>query len=480
MEVRRYCDTLLEIVGYTSEDADSYIKKYFSNHEDPSLADKLIEQLDRTRESGRRDGDGAQLRGLTANPLNTALLCLVCEDTKGNLPSNRTKLYHELVSCALRRDFAKKNKTPPLDPVETCADQLNQLGKMALKALTDDRMYFSEDEMKCQSTDFRQLCFLSREASISKIRPVPCYAFTHKTFQEYFAAFYLAHELLITNDKGRDILLAKLSPVDKYWQRPETTNETKADADLHICKDTSFDWVKDTRLMSMEEKVVQNVFVKTLNLIAECEDGENELKDYQKKMFNCTLTHLNLDTVLIWDPGAIALAGALLSNCTLTHLSLPENWITDIGADAFGTGIQFNCGLKHLDLYQNWIGNRGVMALAKGLESNVTLTYLDLHQPIGCGDRTWPFLDSINYDVQIELIGELGASALARALRTNSTLTYLDLKENAIGSSGAVALGEALQSNHTLTHLYLSGNEIGDSGADALAKALQPRFNFTQ
>ncbi|KAJ7339496.1 hypothetical protein OS493_005894 [Desmophyllum pertusum] len=103
MEVRRYCDTLLEIVGYTSEDADSYIKKYFSNHEDPSLADKLIEQLDpvdRTRESGRRDGDGAQLRGLTANPLNTALLCLVCEDTKGNLPSTEpsciTNLFHVL------------------------------------------------------------------------------------------------------------------------------------------------------------------------------------------------------------------------------------------------------------------------------------------------------------------------------------------------------------------------------------------------
>ncbi|KAJ7339497.1 hypothetical protein OS493_005895 [Desmophyllum pertusum] len=168
--------------------------------------------------------------------------------------------------------------------------------------------------------------------------------------------------------------------------------------------------------------------------------------------FNCTLTHLNLHSALIWDPGAIALAGALLSNCTLDTFESPGNWITDIGAEAFGTG----------------------------LESNVTLTYLDLHQPIGCGDRTWPFLDSINYDVQIELIGELGASALARALRTNSTLTYLDLQENAIGSSGAVALGEALQSNHTLTHLYLSGNEIGDSGADALAKALQPRFNFTQ
>ena len=73
MRVRRHCDTLLEIVGFTKEDADSYIKKYFSNHKDPSLADKLIKKLDREK----------QLRELSSNPLNTALLCLLCEDTKG-------------------------------------------------------------------------------------------------------------------------------------------------------------------------------------------------------------------------------------------------------------------------------------------------------------------------------------------------------------------------------------------------------------
>ena len=150
MEIRRYCDTLLDIVGYTSEDADSYITKYFRNHEDPSLGNALIDKL-------KHDG---QLRELAANPLNTALLCLVCEETKGAVPSNKTKLYGDLVSLALRRDFAKKNKNVPSDPIETCADQLNQLGKMALQALKDDRMYFSEDEMKSHSINFLK-CFLS-------------------------------------------------------------------------------------------------------------------------------------------------------------------------------------------------------------------------------------------------------------------------------------------------------------------------------
>ena len=43
MKVRGYCDTLLELVGYTEEDVECYIKRYFSSHEDQSLAYKMIQ-----------------------------------------------------------------------------------------------------------------------------------------------------------------------------------------------------------------------------------------------------------------------------------------------------------------------------------------------------------------------------------------------------------------------------------------------------
>ena len=93
IRLRRYCDTLLEIIGYTNDDADIYIKKYFSKHEDQSLAEKMIQQLK----------IHTKLRELTANPLNTALLCLLCEETNGIFSSSRTKIYDDLVSCAIRR-----------------------------------------------------------------------------------------------------------------------------------------------------------------------------------------------------------------------------------------------------------------------------------------------------------------------------------------------------------------------------------------
>ena len=165
IRLRRYCDTLLKIIGYTNDDADSYIKKYFSKHEDQSLAEKMIQQLK----------INTKLRELTANPLNTALLCLLCEETNGIFPSSRTKIYDDLVSCALRRYFTKSGVSlGEDDPLERCLDQLIKLGERAFEALLKNQLYFSQDDQTSDSTDFLQLPFLSHELSVSKIRPKPC------------------------------------------------------------------------------------------------------------------------------------------------------------------------------------------------------------------------------------------------------------------------------------------------------------------
>lgn len=504
-EVRRYCDTLLDIVGYTNQDAESYIAKYFSNHEDPSLGNALIDKL-------KHDD---QLRELTANPLNTALLCLVCEDTKGAFPSNKTKLYCDLVSCALRRDFAKKKKSVPSDPIETCAHQLNQLGKMALEALKDDRMHFSEDEMKCHSINFMK-CFLSREASVSKIRPTPCYAFTHKTFQEFFAAFHLEHEMFACVKAARDALLAQLSPVDKYWQvweflftmvaskshedaiyllsrlcacclyhkKPERLIETEANANLkaHICKDTCYDWVADVDRLSKEEELDQSVLIKVLSLIADCESGENELKDYQKKM---VLTLARCFPVRKFKVSknlrdSLVVSKYLEANSTLTHLRLDGN-LDEVGLAKSKIVLQPDHKLVHLSLvgymYYAMLGFlipdrrqvirtfydiqimqlSGVRALKEFLQSNRTLTHLNIR---------WGY------------IPDPGALELACVLQFNRTLTHLNLESSLIFDGGAVALAAALLLNCSLTHLSLPKNWIADLGAEAFAKALQLNFGL--
>ena len=89
---RRYCDALWEIVGFTQEDAKNVNKEH--------LARELIKMVwpdVRLFQSGQ----AKDLRHLTKNPLNTSLLCVMWEDLKGVLPTNRTELYTDIVLFVL-------------------------------------------------------------------------------------------------------------------------------------------------------------------------------------------------------------------------------------------------------------------------------------------------------------------------------------------------------------------------------------------
>ena len=509
MRVRRHCDTLLEIVGFTKEDADSYITKYFSNHEDPSLAAKLIEKLDSEK----------QLRELSSNPLNTALLCLLCEDTKGVFPSNQTKLYDQLVSCAVRRYFARKGiPMDSKDPLQTFSVNLNHLGKMAFEALKVDRMYFSKDEMDYQSVDFLPLCFLSQEASVSKLRPIPCFSFTHKTFQEYFAAYHLAQEILSGDKDTAVVLLAHLNPVFKYWQlwkflltmvvsksedgaalvisglcdafrsqqiEEEDEEESDDDFDDYVDDDRNFDICDDflnvfpsiRQLfrwpLTEDERTRTDTLKSVLNLISECESGDNELTDAQKKMVQTLAVSFPIQKLVTFSGGSgmprnmPTLFEYLKSNSTLTLFSW-RHACTEALQEALECVLQSNCTLKILDLTSfssmassSYWGKENKHArltavLARALHSGCTLTHLNL---------------------RCRAIRSPGASEIAKALQSNHTLTHLNLDGNGIDNCGAEDLAQALQSNCALKYLDLSLNEIGDPGAVALAKALE--FNRT-
>ncbi|XP_068725740.1 uncharacterized protein [Montipora capricornis] len=186
--VRRYCDTLWEIVGFTPEDAKSCVFKYFKGTE--HLADKLLKQIDM-----RKKGD---LKELTQNPLNTILLCILIEDFEGVLPPERTELYTEIVRCVLLR-YEKRNRlssSSDADLLEIYKEGLLQLGCMALQSIRKGELFFDENKFKGRSSNLIKFGFLSIQTGGSKRKPSSRFCFLHKTFQEFFAGFYLAYQIL--------------------------------------------------------------------------------------------------------------------------------------------------------------------------------------------------------------------------------------------------------------------------------------------
>ena len=449
IKLRKCCDTLLEIEGFTKEAVEGFIQRYFKTDERKPIAKKLLDKL----------GTDASLSGLTANPLNTALLCLFCEDFQGDLPKGRSLLYHEIVHCVLRR-YREKKKLPETDEdlTQLYHAELKHLGSIAWNGLLNDEMYFDESAFRNgASNSIPEMGFLSAQPGRSKRRQSWCYGFLHKSFQEFFAAFYLSCQL-VNEEISPDGLLADPRCCNEFQQALMFTCGILA----RRCEAKAMALTASiASQINQSNEVERNNYLGTaLNCI---EEIEKEQGTFGKELARSLGSLLEIQRIsrphAIRDSGAAILAHLMATNSTLTELYLSQNGIGDSGAAALAKAVEINSTLTKLDLSCNRVGDSGAAALAKAVEINSTLTKLDL-----------------SYNG----IGDSGASELAKAVETNSTLTQLKLNSNNIGDSGAAALAKAVEINSTLTEFYLKANEIGDSGAAALAKAVEINSTLTE
>ena len=524
IKVRECCDTLLEVEGFTKNDAEDFIRRYFKT--ETHLAQKLLDKL-------RTD---ASLSGITANPLNTALLCLLCEDFQGDLPKGRTLLYHEIVQCVLRK-YRRKKELPETDKdlTQLYHTELKHLGCIALNGLLNDEMYFDDSAIQNGTSSLiPELGFLSAQPGRSKRRPGRCYGFLHKSFQEFLAALYLSCHL-IDEEINPDGLVADTRYFKEFQQVLMFTCGILAQQ----CESKAMALMASvaSQINQSNKEESDNYLWTALNCIKECEKEQGTFQEElarslgslleiqgiwcQQKMgdsdaailahavatnstvtnlylfdnrigdsgaaalakaveINSTLTKLDLSSNAVNHPGAAALAKAVEINSTLIELDLSHNGISDSGAAALAKAVEVNSTLTRLSLSRNSIGRSGAAALAKAVEINSTLIELDLsHNGIrDSGAAALAKVVEINstltrLSLDDNLIGHSGAAALAKAVEINSTLTQLDLSRNSIGRSGAAALAKAVEINSTLIELDLSHNGISDSGAAALAKAVE-------
>ena len=156
--MRKCCDTLLQIEGFTEDHVKGFISKYFK--ERPDLAIKLSRRMSRDK----------NLREMAANPVNTALLCLLCEEFEGTLPESRAQLYLDMVECVLRRYRKKKGLSETSENLTNFyKSELNCLGLVALNGLLDDKLDFNESELGNPAKGLTAFGFLSVQPGGSKL-----------------------------------------------------------------------------------------------------------------------------------------------------------------------------------------------------------------------------------------------------------------------------------------------------------------------
>ena len=506
MKVRQYCDTLLEIEGFTLLDARAFIAKFFKTA--PHLERKLLNEID----------CDDNLRQLTKSPLNTALLCLLCEDFDCVFPQSGTQLYLEIVDCVLRRYRKKKDLPDPKckDLTDIYKTQLKQLGRIAWKGLLHGSFFFEKSEFENCADGLLEYGFLSVERGRSKRRPSLYYCFLHKTFQELFAAFYLCCDV-VSNERIPENFI----PENNYF--------------LEFRQVLAFTcgllalWSEEM-VMALVARIANNVnsdeeFLMALKCIGECKKENsstmhmllacslgsylqvNQLnlsgKNVRSGVFgdcttlaeaikqNSTITHLNLSCNSFGLGDYTALAEAIKHNSTIRQLDLSE---TDIGFGdcsniVLADAIKQNSAITHLNLSRNCLGLGDCTALAEAIKQNLTIRQLDLSGTNIGLRHCYIVADAIKHNSTITHLnlscnsfGLGDCTALAEAIKHNSTKRQLDLSETDIGFGDCsnIVLADAIKQNSAITHLNLSRNFLGLGDCTELAEVIKQNSTIRQ
>ena len=489
IEVGKWCDTLLEIKGFTEEHVREFITKYFETR--PDLADKLLARMSHDE----------NLTEMAANPLNTALLCLLCEEFKGILPENRAQLYLAIVECVLRRYRKKKGLSETSKKLTNVyKSQLKHLGLLALNGLLEGKLDVEERKLVNRGSDLPGFGFLSVQPKSSKLRLGLHYAFLHKSFQEFFAAFCIccqiqdeeiAPEELVSDARYfsnlKEVLLFACGILAMQCNEQAVALVTSIINQVNEfgCVTVALEAIKECT----SEQSIHLKLARCFGCALKLDDIEisdflfgNALIDFLAEAIkvNQTLTDLYLYDNCISDAGATSIAEAIKVNKTLTNLCLTHNKISDAGATSIAEAIKVNKTLTDLGMSGNGISDTGATSIAEAIKVNKTLTVLGLADN-GIGDAgATSIAEAIKVNKTLTVlgladngIGDAGATSIAEAIKVNKTLSDLDLARNGIGDAGATSIAEAIKVNKTLTVLDLSGNRIGDTGFTSIAEAIK-------
>ena len=475
--LRLYTDTLLEIVGFTTTDAECFIRRYFQQSDDQLLAGALIAKL-----------ESENLYELTRNPLNTLLLCVIFEDLNGVLPNSRTKLYIEIVLFVLRR-YENKNglSSNDKDPLLVYKEELMILGRMARDSLHKGELYFEDHQGDFKKSLLPKLGFVSIHAGSSKRAPCLRYAFFHKSFQEFFSAFFLAFSIIdgtmdcksVTNEEyGKELSEVFTFMGGIVAMHSEAIAESIVESFVSVAN-LSDDLSRDS----------QTPLRLALLFIDECKPFSETMYTELALSFGKSLDLVDLsyvDWLFRSKPSFSTLFLALRANTSLTSLGLSEKFIGDEGANSLSEALRVNTSLACLNLFENSIGSEGANALSEALRVNTSLTFLHLRNNDVGDEGAYSLSEALKVntsliflDLSLNFIGDEGANSLSEALKVNTSLTFLSLWSNCIGGEGANFLSEALKVNTSLTSLNLWNNSIGAEGADSLSEALKENTSLT-
>ena len=505
-------DRYVEIAGFSPEQVQEFIKKYF--RENNTMKNAVLDHVMKNE----------NLVSFAHIPMLCFLMCFCMEyalQTSKNpddLPVSTTDIYSEAVNIFELKhnaasEYRKKEIPEKYSALHLVESTLDKLSALAAELLLQSKPIFEESDMKGKFNveEIEKL----KESSLlhcgppfrkSLLETTKYFSFTHLTIQEYLAARWFVMRNEIPNDVSEMVLqfMAGILSKKRNGELMEKLLESilsSSSSDSCLLRAKCLSEYQDKEFA---KKVIKNhpyhyselSFVNLndvgcmaisflLDVFSVLNEEEATTAQHQRSEQSFTVNDL---TVHIFAP-SLTLGGIKRlckslekQHCPVTTLHIIEVRLTDECVDCIN-GLVYS-SLTRLGMMNNGITDTGVTSLCEALthpSCKITTLQLPGNQITDTGVThlfdalTHPSCKVTTLDLTGNQITDTGVTHLFDALTHPSCkVTTLDLTSNQITDTGVTSLCVALtHPSCKVTTLYLSDNQITHTVVTRLCETVQ-------
>ena len=447
VSLRQQATVRVDILGFTEAEREHYIKE--SMKDQPQKIDKLTQYLQAH----------LTISSLCFVPFNLVVLAYLYKQGF-LLPKNSAELYNYFICLTVCRHLAKHghrlqdNITKLTDLPEPYNKIIQQLSKLSLEALNDDKLIFTFEEIKEACPDITAIPGAINGCGL--LQAVEHFGFTgmtttinflHFSIQEYLAAHHIAN---LPADKELKII------EEKFW------------SDIHF------------NMFSIYVSLTKGQRPSFKHFLC----GGNKATTISDKFLNNPLQCLRLYHCF-HEAGDVDICKTIERSVTFHNkqINLSGTRLTASDVECVTVFLTASSHKEWVGLYLShcYIQDHGLHILHRGLLHcrNITIDQLELRYN-GLTTQSSSLISDITVKCKVKELGIVGNYTIGEDEQLYSMLSNpftmldtLDMYNIRLSSRAAIALFTAVKDNNKLKKLFINYNSITDDACDAITTALK-------
>ena len=473
----------VDILGFSEDD-----RKHFIQHSlegEPEKADKLLSYIKTHPNIG----------SLCFVPFNMTVLLYLYKQGIG-LPNSSTELYSLFICLTINRHLATKcgvSLQEDITDIKSLPSPykhiIEQLAILSLKALGNNQLVFTFNEIKAACPDFDVVSgaingfgLLQAVEHSGITQTAMSLNFVHFSVQEYLAAYQVT---CLSPTEERTIL-------KKYFWDKNHLNMFSMYVGLTKGQRTCFkQFLSDngTAENGIADRFLEDQ-MKCLQLFKcfyEANDKEMCTAIYNADVFSSERIDLDGNTLLPNDIECLTIFLTFVPHKAWKLLNLAYCMIGDVGCQILYRALVPNVHsitIEKIELWDNLLTSSSDPFISSIVLSCCTrMLWVSINIGLGETEGFYTMLAESSSVLEALYIGACdlptaSAAILFKALRKNDRLKRLSLRNNFINDGIIDYMSQALRDNKCLQELYLRGNVFGEEASDEILYAVQDNFTL--